>query len=238
MLALHQSFPAETQNLARAWFLHADRETGLPPFLAVGGCLRERSLEVSAELLADRAPLWRVERQGTTTAFFVDVVPIELSQDELLEFRVSSQLVEALQTIPINQRLHMAVTDFRRIIDEEPRERIVAKTRDWLAAGPPAGGDRIQFDGGVLTMMPWDKERDHLAVIGPAFTYWIRKLEIDSILRDRVLQQREVAAEHPYVLAAVAPERVGLSRRCYSELLNERPDEPEHNQQVLPGDAL
>ncbi|MGB2982758.1 MAG: hypothetical protein WBC63_02720, partial [Candidatus Bipolaricaulia bacterium] len=42
----------------------------------------------------------------------------------------------------------------------------------------------------------------------------------------------------PYVLAAVAPERVGLSRRCYSELLNERPDEPEHNQQVLPGDAL
>jgi hypothetical protein len=226
-LALYRRLPVETQNVACAWFCQAGRPAGLLPFLAVGSCLRERRFEIAAVPFADHAPLWRVGRRGAAPEFFVDVVAIELSQEELLEFRVSSRLVETLQSIPVNQRLHMTVTDYRRIVDPKTRERIVGKTREWLVANAPSVGDRLSFDGVSLTMMPRDKVRDHLAVIGPAFSYWIRKLQIDDVLLEQVRQHLDTAAEHPYVLAVVAPERVGLSRRCYSELLNDRPDEPQ-----------
>jgi hypothetical protein len=226
-LALYRRFPVETQDVACECFCRAERIAGLLPFLAVGSCLRERGFEVAVAACANRAPMWRVGRRGSAPEFFVDVVAIELSEEELLEFRVSSRLVETLQSIPINQRLHMTVTDYRQIVDPKTRERIVGKTREWLVTRAPSFGDRLSFDGVSLTMMLRDKVRDHLAVIGPAFSYWIRKLQIDDVLSEQVRQHLDTAAKRPYVLAAVAPERVGLSRRCYSELLNDRPDEPQ-----------
>ena len=218
--------PAQTRDRITAFFQH-ERRSDLLPFLAAGHCLRELQHEIALELSADDAALWRVRSHGDTPEFLVDVVPIELSADQLTEFRVSSSLVETLQTIPVNQRLHMTVTDYRHILGEDSRQQILERTHDWLTTTSPSVGAILEFEGITLTMMPWDKTRDHLAVIGPAFAYWIRKLQIDAALQERVQQSHEIAANYPYVIAAVAPERVGLSRRCYAELLSTSPDEPE-----------
>ncbi|MFC2083181.1 hypothetical protein ACFLSG_03995 [Candidatus Bipolaricaulota bacterium] len=223
---LVRSFTNETQYAVNAWIDRSERHIDPLPFLAVGSCLREFGYEIAVDSGASGSPLWRVARRGAVPSFFVDVVSIDLTSDELTEFRVSSHLVETLQLIPVNQRLHMSVTDYRQFVDEDTREQIMAKTRGWLDTPPPSIGDQMDLTGVVLTVMPWDKPRDHLAVMGPAFSYWIRKLRIDSLLEERVRLHHEIAAKHPYVLAAVAPERVGLSRRCYSELLTDRPDEP------------
>ncbi len=225
-IALYRSFEPETRSAICAWFCRPGRVSGLLPFLAVGASLRDLGDEVRVEPQPEGPPLWRTEARKSTASFFVDVVPIDLSDEELLEFRVSSRLVETLQSIPIDERVHLTVTDYRAIIEEDARRRIVERAHAWLAEQGRASGDALEGAGYALTMMERDKVRDHLAVIGPAFTFWIRKLAIDRQLEERVRLRRDIAAEHPYILAGVAPERVGLSRRCYSELLAGHPDEP------------
>ncbi len=194
-------------------------------FEIVGRCLRDYGHVPTVAHGAGGRKLWFVRPAAGLAEYYADVIPIDLEPAMLEEFRATSRLVEQLQTIPINERLHMAVVAPRRIATDALRQEIVEQVTRWLESAPRSTGDRLEFRGGILTMLPRDKVRNHLAVVGPAFAYWIRRLGLDRALADRAAEQHAIAAESPYVLVTVAPERVGLSRRCYAELLSERPVE-------------
>jgi len=214
---LLDSRSSKEQEILHRWRAEECGEADFCHFLAAGCHLVGRSAQAVIDRTDALPPVWRISSPGQDLV--VDPISVRLTDTELETFRRSSSLVERLQTLDRDALLHMRVEDADRL----PIPPIETAVRDWLEEDPVVGSE-LDVEGVRLTRLRQGKKRGHVAIVGPALSYWIGDLELDRRLQDRVLGRAAVAAEATYVIAAIAPPRVGLSGRCYSELLALRSD--------------